>query len=154
MIIIRELEKRINLLLKIFKKRTKVIACTLLDVDGFVIASIEDDYIQKHSYYKKIVSLYSSIEDMNKFSPSLMDIKKKWEKVSFSWVDEYFSNGFVILVRSIGEIVVLMAVFPKLLDMNKTIKEFEKIIKELSLYFLQAQRELENSAFKNIYKLT
>ncbi|MFX1257968.1 MAG: hypothetical protein ACFFAN_08920, partial [Promethearchaeota archaeon] len=144
------LEKRINKLLKIFKKRTKVIACSVLERDGFVIASLKDDFIDDNLYDKKIIDLYNALETMSNANSDLIDFNNKRVLISMGVVDEFLNNGFMIFIKAIGNSIIFITVFPKLLNLKPITNEFEKIVEQLSVYFLEAENQ---GILNKFYKL-
>lgn len=151
MIGIEELEKRINEIIRIFKKRTKVLACYLLDKDGFIIASLTDDFMDNDLYKKKVITLYTVIEMLSESTSDLIDIRNNVELISiFTTFSEYLNNGFMILIKSIMDNLVFMVIFPTLLDLKPIFREFDDVIEELSVYFLDAENQ---DIWKSLYKL-
>ena len=150
MIGIEELEKRINEILKIFKKRTKFIACSVLDKDGFIIATLKDGFIEDDLYNKKIIALYTAIESLSEKGIELIDFHKKRELISIGVVDEFFNNGIMILIKSVGDTIIFLTIFPILLNKKPIFMEFDKVIEELSIYFLDPEYK---ESWKDIYKM-
>lgn len=150
MIDMEELEKRITEMLKIFKKRTKILACSVLDNDGFIIATIKDDFMEDDLYNKKIINLYNVIDLLRKNDGELIDFHKDRELISFGVVDDFFNDGFMILVKSLENNLTFITIFPKLLNIRPISTQFEKVIDELSKYFLEAKNQ---GISKKMYKL-
>lgn len=150
MIDMEELEKRINELLKIFKQRTKIMACSVLDKDGFIIATLKDDFIEDELYNKKIINLYNAIDLLSKNGGELIDFNKQRELISFGVVDDFFNDGFMILIKNLEDKIAFLTVFPKLLNISPISTQFDKVIEELSKYFLEAKNQ---GISKKMYKL-
>ncbi len=151
MIGMEELEKRINELLKIFKKRAKILASSILDKEGFILATIKDDFIDDDLYEKKIIAFYSAIDSLSKNDIGLIDFDNKRELISVGVVDDFFNNGFMILIQSVADNLKLLAIFPSLLNIRPITSEFDKVINELSRYLIETE---DGEVSNNIYKLT
>jgi len=147
----KELEKKLDKLLKIFKKRTKVLACTILDKDGFVIASLkEDEFMEDNLYYRNLIALYASFESIAQNSSGLIDFNNNRELISVEVVNDFFNNGFTIFIKSVRDTIVFITIFPKIINLKTISTEFEKVMDELSIYFLDFNK-LET--IKKLYEI-
>lgn len=136
MIGIEELEQRINEILKIFSKRTKVLGCSLIDKDGFILSSIKPEHLDPDYYKKKILSLYMSVDSIAEDDPDILNFKEEKQLISIGIIDDFFNNGLMILIQAIGENLVFITLFPTLLNLDPIYSEFDKVVEELSIYFL------------------
>ncbi|MFW5895145.1 MAG: hypothetical protein ACOCT9_00220 [archaeon] len=150
MIGIKELEQRINEILRIFSKRTKVLGCSLIDKDGFILSSIKPEHLDRHRYNKKILSLYMAVDSIADNDPDLLNFKEEKQLISIGIIDDFFNNGLMILIQSVGENVVFITLFPTLLDLDPIYSEFDKVIEELSVYFLD---EKYDDLVQKIFKI-
>jgi len=149
MIGIEELQMRINEVMNIFVKRTKVLSCSLIDKDGFIIASIKPENMEEYDYNKKILSLYNAIDCIHEKDPSLFDFLKTRQLISIGVVDDFFNNGLMIIIQGIGENLVFLSLFPSLLNLNPIYEQFDKVIKEFSIYFEDPKySEISNQLYK------
>ncbi len=126
---IAELGNNIHSTLKYFKDKTNAIVCSVIDKDGFILATEKEDYIDEMSYNKKMIALYTNIESLN-----LIKFREKTEIISFSEIENR-DFGSIILIRAIRDIGVLIAVFPAMPNIDFIINEFNEVIEKLSSYF-------------------
>lgn len=154
MIGIEEFKKRSNELLKKFKKRPEVLACSVLDKDGFMIASLNDDFMEDNLYYKKVLEIYTAIESLSVKGIELMDFHKKRERILIRvLVSKYFTRGFMILIRSISDRLILLTISPTLYYSRPLLTNFDKLRDELSIYFLEPEnQEILNKTYELMYK--
>lgn len=149
MIGVEELQKRIDELFKIFKRRTKAIACYLMEQDGFIIASLKDDYLDNEECNKLLISLHLSIEKLAEVSDDFINFKEKREVIAVGEVGAYFKRGVMIIFKSINENLTFLAVYPTLLNVRPILDEFNKAINELSIYF----SEDDQKDWRQLYKV-
>jgi len=149
MIGVEELQKRIDELFKIFKRRTKGIACYLMEKDGFIIASLKDDFLDSKECNKILISLYLSIEKLAEVSDDLINFKEEREIIAVGELGAYFKGGVMIIIKSINENLTFLAVYPTLLNVRPILDEFNKAINELSIYF----SEDDQKDWRQLYKV-
>ncbi|MFX1256888.1 MAG: hypothetical protein ACFFAN_03435 [Promethearchaeota archaeon] len=150
MIGIEEFEKRINALLKFFKKRTKALACYMIDTDGFIITSFKDEIMEKEVFSKKIIDLFSAIESLSKKHKELIDFHNKRGFISVAVEEGFFRNGFTILLKSVGNNLIFLTIFPTLVNYEQIFAEFDKTVNELSNYFIDDENK---EKWKKLYNL-
>ena len=145
-----DLENRIKTLFNIFKNKVKAIVCYLIDEDAFIIGSIKEEFLDKNKCDIEIIKLLTAIENLSSNVKDWIDYNNKWEIISYGLVDGFFNNGFIIIVKKIRTDITFLTILPTILDLKPIIEEFEKVSKELSIYFCD-KKDDEN--WKNMYQI-
>jgi len=125
---------KIQLIINKFKKKTGVLLCSVIDKEGYIIAS-ETDKIFNKSLEHKIIALYNAFKSLSEVSEELIDFNKKIEV--FSLIEAYDANlkGFLMILKSINDDVNFLTVIPSWLELNDIMLKFEKTLKKLSKCF-------------------
>ena len=90
---------------------------------------------------KKIIKLYTEIEFISKENIGLIDFHGKRELISFGIVGEYFTKGFIVLIKAVIEELIFIAISPMLISSNLILTEFDKVVDEFSTYFSEAKNQ-------------
>jgi predicted regulator of Ras-like GTPase activity (Roadblock/LC7/MglB family) len=150
MIGIVELNKRIEQLLKTFKRRTKCLASMIVDKDGFIIVSNSETKYQNDNFKKQILRVFNQVESVTSMNSDLIDYSTQRGQISVSTVDDYINHGFMILFRQISEDLVFFALFPYLLDIKPIYSEFDKVFEKLAQHFNESGSEENLNQLYNI----
>lgn len=146
MIQVQELEKRIEKLLESFRKKTKCLACVIIDNDGFIISMQCESRLNTIKFERRLVKLISKAELMNKIQFMNQD-----EKIFFGEADSDQSKGILIYLRSSGGNLTFLSVLPSLLYLEDIEKEIENVTYQISQYF--SDSEGNTNGFDSLYKL-
>ncbi len=133
MIGVKELEKQINRIFEIFKERTNCIGCAIIYKDGFIISSIKEEFIQDQVFEEKLLRVYHTIDILSKLNPDLFNFNEKREIVSYEVIKKYI--GFSIILRSIGQCLIFIAVLPISIRQKEVIEEYDKAVDALNLIY-------------------
>jgi hypothetical protein len=150
LISIEELKKRINRLLTIFKRKTKCLACLILDKEGFFLFLHSEKEYQNNSFKKYFLKLFNEIELLNSSIPSWFNYSNQRNVISVSNVDDYLSHGFMIIFRLLSNELIFFTLFPYLIDTRQIYSEFDIIHRKISYYFKEADGKNNHN---NLYKL-
>lgn len=150
MIKLEELRTRINKILKTFKRKTKCIACLILDIDGFILFIQSEHQYQSIRFKKYFLRLFNKIENLNTSNSELIDYTTQREVISLCTVEEYLSRGFMIIFQSLSKDLIFFTLFPYLLNTKPIYNEFDIVYRKLSQYFDEAKDDI---ALNSLYKL-
>ena len=150
MIGIEELEKRLEKMLDIFKIRTRVLGCLIIDEDGFILKSIKESILEIEKFELKIIQVFSKIEELTKIYPKDVNYHDQNLVVTYGEKDDYSKKGLLIILRAINNNLNLMVITPLTYVLKPLFDEINIFINELSVFFLNS----ENEKFVNhLYKL-
>lgn len=137
-----DLKRRINDLLRYFKKETNSISCSLIDTEGFVIAQELDEEINKYSFLPKLLKLIEQISEMDS-----IDLNEKTQTISFK-DEELLGNhtGFLIHLKKISEELILVSVNKLKSDEMEVKNKFKQLTTEFKVYFESKEIKLLDSS--------
>ncbi len=130
---INELKTKLDEIVKHFKVTTNAIVCSLIDKNGFLIASEKDAFINDKNYNENLINLCNTIDNLAKYGS--IDIKNNTELISIEFA--YLNLKSTILIREINNNITFISIFPKILNLELVKIEFDRIIERISRYFLE-----------------
>ncbi len=129
-------------ILEEFKLLTDVLSCTVIDEDGFVIASMRDKSIDK-SIDKKILLLHSAMRSFSKNLDMSINYSEKIDTYSFFEEANIHLNKFIMLVSSISNGISLITIIPSWLNLTEILPEFKKMVKKISKYLNENKNNMK-----------
>ena len=136
MIEIRKIEEKIKLLLSEFKERTNSLACSILDVDGFILWT-EKERFDDAKYERFLISLI----DQCAFE------KTKVISITYSSINNK-KNGNSFLIRAIDDYLYIVSVHPLLSNESSCVSEFEMVNDAIHSYL--TENEDDYSLLNNV----
>ena len=153
----------INLILRKFRSKTKIILVMIVDSDGFIIASEADKYISKKLEHK-IVALSKAMSYLAESGFNLIDCKNNIGRITYKEEDDFNINGFVMLIKSIIDSISIITIIPSWLNTHEILPDFEKTISYLTKVFeqdksqkfsqfLSSDSDIKDSIYHNEYDM-
>ena len=123
------IEKTIKLLLSEFRERTRALACSILDKDGFILLT-EKESFDDNIYDKFLISFSTYVEFLIKRNKDSYFFEK-----TQTMIITYGSNKKIsFLIKSINDDLYFVSVHPLLIKTSSCVSEFDRIIKEIQSY--------------------
>ncbi|KKN25323.1 hypothetical protein LCGC14_0885880 [marine sediment metagenome] len=147
MIQINRIQEKIKYLLSEFKDKTNSLACSILDVDGFILWT-ENERFDDEKYDRFLLSFFTYVEQ------NLCSYEKT-NVISITYSSENNKRkGNSFLIRAIYDYLYIISVHPLLLDESSCISEFDKVNDAIHSYLSKNEEDDYNLLSNIVIKAT
>ncbi len=130
----------INVLLGKFKEKTHVSTATLLNHQGMIVASENDNEIDQKAYSQGIAQAWKVINKLAKDTKNNFNFYNDIEFLHFDLDSSQISYG--VLIKAITKQAILLSIFPNNGNFSFIINEFQNLVQLLTNYFLDSHDHL------------
>lgn len=121
-----------NQILKEFSEKTSVSTVTLLNHEGKIIAS-ENQNVNDIEYMNGLSQAWNVVNKLAMAQDNEFNFYKNIEMLSFDNV------SYGVLIKAISKKIILLTIFPRKSNNSHVVNEFKKTLNKLSNYYLDVQ---------------
>lgn len=128
-------ERKINDILKKLREQTGIINSMLFTQDGFIIAIDIANFNEDGDYFQSIAAICAGVISLAENGLSIIKNKNCLKQIKIQAGNQLDDTGFMIILQSITNEVVISVIFPIYLNLGVVLFELNQTIYKLGEYF-------------------